>query len=214
MARVRAPVGRGRQPRAARRRCSRRLSLDAHMVRPACHESPGLALHAVQRARGGAACFFCDADRVAYLDALRELALRGECAVHAYVLMGNHVHLLATSARPRGVSRLIAALAARHGGRLAESQRAEASSWSEAPDLSPVHERRHFIACMRYIEMNPVRAGLVARPQNYRWSSFACNALGRDDPLVAPHPFYYALGRDAAARRAIYRGGFDVRMGQ
>jgi len=201
------------------------------MVRPACYEPPGVALHAVQRARGGAACFFGDADRVAYLDALRELAARGACAVHAYVLMGNHVHLLATSARPRGVSQLMAALAARYGARLAEARSAEASCWGEASqrrethgahteswteglDLSPVYQRRHLLACMRYIEANPVRARIVAQPQNYRWSSFACNALGRDDPLVAPHPYYYALGRDAAARRAAYLGGFAARMGQ
>jgi putative transposase len=184
------------------------------MVRPACYEPPGLALHAVQRARDGAACFFCDADRIAYLEALREFARRGACAVHAYVLMGNHVHVLATSARPRGVSRLIAALAARHGRRLAERQGPEAQHWSEETDLSPVHERRHLIACMRYIEMNPVRARIAARPQDYRWSSFAFNALGRDDPLVAPHPFYYALGRDAAARRAAYLEGFAAHMGQ
>ncbi len=184
------------------------------MARSACYEAPGVALHAVHRARGGAACFFGDADRLAYLDALRELAGRCASSVHAYVLMGNHVHLLATSARPGGVSRLMAALAARHGGRLAQAHGAEARSWSEPLDLSPVHERRHLLACMRYIEMNPVRARIVARPQSYRWSSFACNALGCDDPLVAPHPCYYALGRDPAARRAAYLEGFAARVGQ
>lgn len=184
------------------------------MIRPACHEPPGVALHAVQRARGGAACFFGDADRIAYLDTLRELAARSGCAVHAYVVMGNHVHLLATGARPRGVSQLMAALAARHGRRLAAAHGPAAAEWSEAADLSPVYERRHLLACMRYIELNPVRARIVARPQNYRWSSFASNALGHDDPLVAPHPFYYALGRDTAARRAAYLESFAARMGQ
>jgi len=184
------------------------------MVRPAGDEPRGVALHAVQRARDGAACFFCDADRVAYLEALRELAARGGCAVHAYVLMGNHVHLLATSARPRGVSQLLAALAGRHARRLAASRASEVEPWTEALDVSPVHQRRHLLACMRYIETNPVRARMVARPESYRWSSFAANALGRDDPLVAPHPYYYALGRDPAARRAAYLGSFAARMGQ
>jgi putative transposase len=183
------------------------------MVRPACYEPSGVALHAVQRARAGAACFFGDDDRIAYLDALRELAERGACSVHAYVLMGNHVHLLATSARRQGVSQLMAALAARYGERLAAAQ-GPAAAWSEAADLSPVYQRRHLLACMRYIELNPVRARIVARPQNYRWSSFAFNALGHDDPLVAPHPFYYALGRDSAARRAAYLESFAARMGQ
>jgi putative transposase len=124
------------------------------------------------------------------------------------------VHLLATSARPRGVSQLMAALAARHGQRLAANHGREAESWTEGLDLSLVYERRHLLACMRYIEMNPVRARIVPQPQDYRWSSFASNALGRDDPLVAPHPYYYALARDAAARRTAYLRGFSARMGQ
>ncbi len=121
----------------------------------------------------------------AYLACLREAG----CALHAYAFMGSHVHLLVTALRPAAATRLARAL----GG---------ASLW-------PVHARRYLLGCMRYIELNPVRARLVARPQDWRGSSYAANALGRADPLVTPHALYCALGRTPQARRAAWRAFVD-----
>lgn len=115
------------------------------------------------------------------------LAAALDCPLHAYVLMGTHAHLLLTPARAGGASALAGALAARE------------------LDATPVRARRYFVACMRYIEWNPVRAGIVRRPQAYPWSSYRANALGEADALVTPHPWYYALGRTPEARRAAYR---------
>lgn len=175
------------------------------MSRLACPEEPGVALHIVQRGFGRAACFSGERDRVAYLEELRECAARYACAVHAYVLMGNHVHLLVTPARAGGATRLVRSTAERYGRYLAGTYGHEGALWEEPFDGSPVRARRYLLACMRYIEENPVRAGLAAHAGAYRWSSYRANALGEDDDLVAPHPLYFALGRSPGERAAAYR---------
>lgn len=115
------------------------------------------------------------------------------CVVHAYARMATHLHLLLTPQRAGGASVL--------------AQRLQASDL----DASPVLARRYLLACMRYIELNPVRAGLVRHPADFRWSSYRANALGEPDALVTPHAAYFALGRDAEERRAAYRATFRSR---
>ena len=86
------------------------------------------------------------------------------------------------------------------------------SIWNERLEVRPIHARRYLLGCMRYIELNPVRAGIVAQAEDFRWSSYRANALGYTDPIVTPHPLYYALGRSPEARRNVYarfvRSGF------
>ena len=178
------------------------------MPRLACPEEAHATLHVVQRGRARSPCFSCTRDRAAYLEALRECSARAECAVHAYVLMGNHVHLLVTFERGAGPARLMPALAAGYARYLAAAYGHEDRVWEEAYDASPVHARRHLLACMRYIEENPVRAGLAVHPGEYPWSSYRANALGEDDDLLTPHPHYYSLGRSPAKRRAAYAALF------
>jgi putative transposase len=148
--------------------------------------------HIIQRGRVD--CFSCAEERLAYLDRATVLAAHYECAVHAYALMANHVHLLLTCPSQQRSVELARAL------------------WHAEPELRPIHARRYLLACMRYIELNPVRASIVARPESYRWSSYRANALGYIDPIVTPHPLYYALGRSPDTRRAAYarfvRSGF------
>ena len=178
------------------------------MPRLACPEEAHGTLHVVQRARERRVCFSCTGDRAAYLEALRECAAWAGCAVHAYALMGNHVHLLVTCARGGAAARLMPAIAACYARHLATVYGYEETLWAEPYDASPVHARRHLLACMRYIEENPVRAGLAAHPGEYPWSSYRANALGENDVLVAPHPHYYSLGRSPDARRAAYAALF------
>jgi putative transposase len=178
------------------------------MPRLACPEEAHATLHVVQRARERRACFSCTGDRAAYLEALRECAARAGCAVHAYALMGNHVHLLVTFACAAGPARLMPAIAARYARHLATAYGHEDSVWEEPYDASPVRARAHLLSCMRYIEENPVRAGLAARPGEYPWSSYRANALGEDDTLVTPHPHYCSLGRSPVERRAAYAALF------
>jgi putative transposase len=149
------------------------------MSRLACIVLPGVPLHLVQRGAHPVA-------HETYLERLGELAKRHGCALHAYALMGNHAHLLVTPAAKVSAQALMEAL----GGEF---------------DATPIHARRYLIACMRYIEANPVRAGMAARPEDYRWSSYRANALGEPDRLVTPHPAYLALGRARYAASAASR---------
>lgn len=176
------------------------------MPRLACPEQARVPLHLVQRGR--AACFSCAGDRLAYLELLRERALEAECAVHAWALMGNHVHLLLTSSRAHGAARLVPALVARYAQHLAAAYGHVDAVWEEPYDATPVHTRAQLLFCMRYIEQNPVRAGFVPSAGAWPWSSYHANALGADDPLVTPHPHYYSLGRSPQARRAAYAALF------
>jgi putative transposase len=150
------------------------------MARTACPQQPGVPLHLVLRGEAATA-------PAAYF--ARVCAAAGS-PVHAYVLMGTHAHLLMTPLGPNGASSLARALG------------------TGVFDAPPVYTRRYVLACMRYIELNPVRAGLVRHPAHYRWSSYRANALGEADPLLTPHALYCALGRSAEERRAAYRAGF------
>ena len=172
--------------------------------------SAGIALHVIQRGRGRAACFFDERDYATYLRWLREYAVRWECCVHAYALMGNHVHLLLTSSIAAGATGLMQALRERHAYFAKEAHDRRDSLWEDGFDATAVHVRRHLLACMRYIELNPVRARLARRPEEYRWSSYRANALGQEDLLITPHPYYYALGRSAQSRKEAYRDSFEV----
>ena len=171
--------------------------------------NPGHTLHLVQRGRGRAACFSCEQDRITYLGWLAEYARASGCAVHAYVLMGNHVHLLLTPSRSDGVAFLVRQLDQRYAGFVAERYGHAAPLWDERIEIRPVYPRRYVLGCMRYIELNPVRAGLTLLPAEYQWSSFGANALGIADPIVTPHAFYCALGRSMAERQAAYRALFQ-----
>lgn len=146
------------------------------------------AIHLIQRARS--ACFVDVPDRLAYFDALVTFAGHCECVVHAYVLMPNHVHLLLTVRNLESVMELEKFL--------------RLSCALQAPEIRPIRARRYLLGCMRYIELNPVRAHMVDQPGQYRWSSYRANALGYVDPVVAPHPVYFALGRSAEERRRAY----------
>lgn len=183
---------------------------------PSTVHAPGVPLHVVRRSQSRAACFFGERDRLEFLRTLLIYAAQFECAVHAYVLMGNHVHLLLTSSAASGTAGLMLAVCTRHAkfvndGYLdssGESMRPNAL-WETGFEASPVQARPHVLACMRYIELNPVRAGLVNRPDAYRWSSYQSNALGCTDELVTPHPLYFALGRSPDERQAAYRRRFE-----
>ena len=178
------------------------------MPRLACPEQARIPLHLVQRGRARAACFSCAGDRLAYLESLRVCALEAGCSVHAWALMGNHVHLLFTSVRARGAARLVPALVARYAHHLASAYGHAEAVWEESYDATPVYTRAQLLFCMRYIEENAVHAGLAPRPDAWRWSSYRCNALGEDDALVTPHPHYCSLGRSPEERRAVYAALF------
>lgn len=169
---------------------------------------PGHPLHVVQRGQMRTACFSCEDDRLAYLRVLAREVIEMRCALHAYALMGNHVHLLLTPVRRDSATGLMAALAEHHERYIRETYEHDEPVWEKDFKATPVHLRRYLLACMRYIESNPVNAGLVRQPQAYRWSSFRANAMGEEDALITPHAHYCALGRSPEMRQAAYRAMF------
>jgi putative transposase len=161
-------------------------------------------LHIIQRGNNRGACFFADHDYGCYLQHLGELAGRHACAIHAYVLMTNHVHLLLTPRGPDGASLLMKHLGQRYVQYVNRVYERSGTLWEGRFRSSIVQAETHLLRCQRYIELNPVRAGMVDSPDAYRWSSFAANALGHRDPLLTPHSLFLALGTREASRRAAY----------
>jgi len=166
---------------------------------------PGVAQHVVQRGNDRQPCFGDTADYLKYRIDLCEAALRHRCVVHAYVLMTNHVHLLVTPEAPGGVSRMMQGIGRRYVGHFNARYRRTGTLWEGRFKSALVESDRHLLACYRYIELNPVRAAMVATPADYSWSSHACNAHGALDPLVTPHAAYLALASEECARRETYR---------
>ena len=168
----------------------------------------GYPLHVIQRGNNKAACFFADHDRCVYLGMLEELAALYECAIHAYVLMTNHVHVLATPSRPRAISRLMQNLGQRYVQYVNRTHKRTGGLWEGRFKSCVIDSERYLLTCSRYIELNPVRAGMVGHPELYAWSSYRANANGEISTLLSPHPLYMGLGADADDRRKNYRAFF------
>ena len=162
-------------------------------------------VHVIQRGNNRGTIFFGDDDRARYLDILRPAADRHRCAVHAYVLMPNHVHLLLTPASAGACGALMKEVGQRYAQHVNRTQGRTGTLWEGRFRSTLVQTEDYLLACQRYIELNAVRAGMVRHPRDYPWSSYRAHADGRADPLVAPHACYRGLGRDAATRRAAYR---------
>ena len=168
----------------------------------------GLPVHVIQRGNNRHACFFAEADYRFYLDRLEEFTRRFDCDLHAYVLMTNHVHLLVTPWLATGLSLLMKFLDQHYAQYVNRAYRRSGSFWEGRFRSSLVRTPRYVLACYRYIELNPVRARMVAHPGDYPWSSYEANAEGRRKGGLTLHPEYLALGLDGEARRAAYRGLF------
>ena len=167
-------------------------------------ELEGTPLHIVQRGNDRQACFRVDEDRRRYLAALAHASRKCGCAIHAYVLMTNHVHLLITPGSAGGASRMMQSVGRRYVAEFNARHRRTGTLWEGRFKSSLVFGAAYAINCHRYIELNPVRAGMVADPGDYPWSSYRSNALGESDSLLTMHDAYRALG-DAATRLAAYR---------
>jgi len=166
---------------------------------------PNVPVHVIQRGNNRHACFFADEDYRFYLDWLTEYAGKTGCRVHAYVLMTNHVHLLLSSDKADAPGALMKALGQRYVQYVNRAYRRSGTLWEGRFRSCPIQQETYLLACQRYIEMNPVRAGMVPHPAEYRWSSYRANAQGEADAMLQPHPLYVALGADAAGRQAAYR---------
>lgn len=174
----------------------------ARLPRPDIEQIPQ---HIVQRGNNRSPCFIDDADRRRYLTALREALLRYGCALHAYVLMTNHVHLLATPAERGAIARVMQMLGRLYVFAFNARHQRTGTLWEGRYKSCLVDSETYLLQCYRYVELNPVRSRMVALPEEYSWSSYRANASGADDKLVTPHPVYLALGMDVADRQTAYR---------
>jgi putative transposase len=164
---------------------------------------PGIPAHIVQRGHSREPVFFEAGDYQAYLGWLKEAAVRYGCDIHAYVLMTNHVHLLATPAKKDSISRMMQYIGRRYVPYINHTYGTSGSIWEGRFKASLISDEQYLLTCMRYIELNPVRANMVASPAQYRWSSYRYNAQGREDVLVAEHPLYSQLGKTVSSRWGI-----------
>lgn len=177
------------------------------MARKPRFDLPGLPRHVVQRGNNRQACFFSAKDYQYYLALLEAQAQACHCDVHAYVLMTNHVHLLVTPNESGALPRLMQHLGSCYVRHINRSYERTGTLWEGRYRSCLVAQDRYLLSCYRYIELNPVRAGMTERPDDYAYSSFRANALG-GQTLVTPHPVYRALGASAAERRRAYQGLF------
>jgi putative transposase len=169
---------------------------------------PNVPIHLIQRGNNRQPCFFSNADCAFYLHWLGKHAHNNGCQIHAYVLMTNHVHLLLSAAQAQSTGDMMKALGQRYVQYVNRKYRRSGTLWEGRYRSCLTRDERYLLACHRYIELNPVRAGMVGHPAHYRWSSYRANAQGEADPLVDPHPVYQALGVDPGSRQAAYSALF------
>ncbi len=166
---------------------------------------PGVPQHVIQRGNNREPCFYTGVDYFRYLNDLRDAATKNCVAIHAYVLMTNHVHLLVTPGEAHGITHMMQDLGRKYVRYINNTYRRTGTLWEGRFKASLVDSEAYLLTCRRYIEMNPVRAAMVVRPGEYRWSSYAKNAQGKNDHLIEFHPLYYSLGITNSQRRHAYR---------
>lgn len=170
---------------------------------------PGYAQHIIQRGNNRQVCFFTRQDYTVYLERLQHYAKQHQVDIHAFVLMTNHVHLLATPQIENGLSLMMQDLGRYYVRYVNKSYGRTGTLWEGRYKATLVDNDRYCLAVSRYIELNPVRAGMVDHPAAYPWSSYQANALGRAIKLWQPLPAYLGLGKTTDEQQQSYRELFE-----
>jgi putative transposase len=165
---------------------------------------PGLAHHVIQRGNNRQPIFASAADRQTFLALLDENARKFGVAIHAYVLMDNHFHLLVTPQTATGLPQMMQAIGRRYVRVFNDAQKRTGTLWEGRYKSTVIQTERYLLACMAYIELNPVRAHLVAQAQDFAWSSHGHYTGRKTDALITPHPIFWELGNTPFAREAAY----------
>lgn len=182
------------------------------MARKPRFSLPGIPQHVIQRGNNREPCFYAEDDYPRYLAVLMEALARNDCRLHAYVLMTNHTHLLLTPMTEHGVSHLMQDVGRKYVRYINRTYRRSGTLWEGRYKASLIDSEAYLLTCMRYIELNPVRANMVTHPGGYRWSSYAGNAHGQGDSCLTPHPVYRQLGKDPVSCQHAYRELFRQHM--
>jgi putative transposase len=173
---------------------------------------PGQPQHVILRGNNRSEIFCADADYQFYLEKLQLACKAHNCDLHAYLLMTNHLHLLITPHTEQGLSKVMQKLGRYYVQYFNHCYQRTGTLWEGRYKATLVDSESYLLTCMRYIELNPVRAGMVTHPSDYRWSSYHFNALGQPNALVIPHLEYRRLGKTIEARQAAYRQLFKHRI--
>lgn len=172
----------------------------------------GVPLHIILRGNNRQPIFGDEEDYQFFMEVLLDAAKRHDLAIHAYVLMTNHLHLLATPGEQDCVPKVMQSVGRRYVQYFNYHYQRTGTLWEGRYRATVVDAENYLLECMRYIELNPVRAGMVAHPRDYPWSSHGANGEGKTDMLVHPHRLYRRLARDEVERRAAYRALFKAPM--
>jgi putative transposase len=165
---------------------------------------PGYPHHIIQRGNNRQPIFASDADRRVLLALWAEYADKFQVAVHAYVLMSNHFHLLVTPTTETGLPQMMQAVGRRYVRYFNNAQGRSGTLWEGRYRSTLIETERYLLTCMAYIDLNPVRAGLVSQARDYPWSSHGHHIGLRQDKLIAPHALFWGLGNTPFAREAAY----------
>ena len=164
-----------------------------------------VAWHIIQRGNNRSVCFFSEQDYLYYLHQLAQLSIEHGCAVHAYCLMTNHIHILLTPEEATGPSLMMKRLGQRYAQYINRNYQRSGTLWEGRFKSCLAQNERYALHCYRYIELNPVRASMTKYPGDYRWSSYSCNGEGVENALITPHGNYLSLGSNALERQSTYR---------
>ena len=175
------------------------------MRRPTRYCPVDVPAHLIQRGNNRCLCFLSNYDFATYISCLSAGADKYRVDVHAWVLMPNHVHILATPREPGAISSMMQYLGRHYVRYFNKRHDRTGTLWEGRFRSCLVQGNKYLLNCQKYIELNPVRAGMVTNPADYRWSSFHRHAHGKSGSLARPHPVYLALGSSSRERCAVYR---------
>ena len=169
----------------------------------------GIPWHIIQRGNNRSACFFAEEDYLFYLEQLQQQSDKFGCAIHAYCLMTNHVHILLTPETIDSASLMMKNLGQRFVQYINRTYRRSGTLWEGRFKSCLTQSENYALTCYCYIELNPVRANMVSHPEAYPWSSFHINGIGLGSTLITHHSSYLALGETNYERLKTYTKLFD-----
>lgn len=170
---------------------------------------PDYPQHVIQRGNNRSPIFVSEEDYSCYTNCLLDALPRYAAEIHAYVFMTNHVHLLITPRRPDSLARILQSVGRRYVRYFNDRYQRTGTLWEGRYKATIIDSELYLLRCSRYLDLNPVRAGMVAHPGDYRWSSYSAHADGAADRLIVEHPCYLALGSTPEERQGAYRALFE-----
>ncbi len=169
----------------------------------------GLPYHIIQRGNNRSPIFLSNEDYCFFLEVLREAKTKHPCFIYSYCLMTNHFHLLIEPEEKENVSLLMKLLGAKYVRYVNKTHKRTGTLWEGRFKCSLIDKEPYFLACLHYIEMNPLRAGITNSPELYRWSSYRVRAHGEKSSILDLDPWYNSLGADSQERQVRYRQLFQ-----